>query len=478
MRNRPRRFIPRPYQNIIIDAIVSNKRIAIHAGMGLGKTAATLFALSVLLLLEKHKVLVLGPLRVVSSVWEAEAKKWDCLRHLRFSKLFGRVKARASNLREDADIYLLNYENICWLCEACGNNWPFSIIVADESTRLKNFRIKQGGRRAKALSLYAFPRKVNVPKYMGDSFFIGADRFIELTGTPAPNGLLDLWGQYWFLDRGAALGQSFNAFQKRWFFLPPREAYYFVRPKPFPHSAAEISSRIAHLTVSVRAEDWFPDLEKPVITNVPVKLPRRAYAQYRSMEKSLFIEIDNNLIDAKNAAAKSIKCLQIASGAIYTGKGDEYITIHDSKIIALLSIIEEAAGAPILVAYHFKSDLLRIKQRIPYAVDINDNANIIDRWNAGEIPVLLCHPSSAGHGLNLQDGGNILVYFSHWWDLEQRDQIFQRIGPIRQRQSGHKRKVFVYNIIAENTLDHVVLLRHETKREVQDLLLELRSVKS
>jgi SNF2 family DNA or RNA helicase len=195
------------------------------------------------------------------------------------------------------------------------------------------------------------------------------------------------------------------------------------------------------------------------------------------MERELFLEIDGKQIDAKNAASKTIKCLQIANGAIYNGINHEFSLIHDEKIIVLKSIIEEAAGMPVLVAYHFKSDLQRLKSKIPAAVELDKNPETIKKWNAGEIPVLLAHPASAGHGLNLQDGGNILVYFAHWWDLEQRDQIFERIGPVRQMQSGHNRPVFVYNLIAEKTLDHIVLLRHKTKRDIQDLLLELRSQK-
>jgi len=352
-----------------------------------------------------------------------------------------------------ADIYTVNYENIPWLTEYLGEDFKFKTIIADESTKLKSFRLKQGSSRAHALSKVAF----------------GAPRFIELTGTPSPNGLLDLWGQLWFLDRGKVLGKSFTAFRNRWF--RPVNCGQFTRWDIFPHSCKEIETAVAPLTVSLNAADWF-DLQNFVIKDVPAYLPTKAMAQYKEFEKELFLELAKNKeVEALNAASKTIKCLQIASGALYTDEEHNWHHIHDAKIEALESIINEAGGAPIIVAYHFKSDLERLLKHFPEGRFLDSHQKTEDDWNKGKIPLLFAHPASAGHGLNLQYGGNIITFFSHWWDLEQYQQIIERIGPTRQAQAGFKRPVFIYNIKAEGTIDSVVIDRRNSKRSIQDSLL-------
>lgn len=455
-------FTPRKYQSIIIDRIVSQARTAIFAGMGMGKTSSTLFAIDYLQTVEgMGPVLILAPLRVAASTWPQEARKWANLT-LDVLPIVGDAKARLRAIQTPSRAYSINYENIPWLIDNLGGKWPFSMIVADESTRLKSFR--PGGKtvRARALAQVAFRSK----------------RFVELTGTPAPNGLLDLYGQMYFIDRGERLGRSFGAYTGR-FFRPVKvgRSPFAVRYEPMEWAQDAIQEKLADISLSLDAADYFP-IEKPICTQIPVELPPEARAAYDKMQRDFFVELEGKEITAVNAAALSTKCLQAASGVMYHDNAPEiscavpYVTLHDAKIEALKSIIAEANGAPVLVAYHWKADAIRIKNAIPEAKLLDKNPDTIKKWNAGKIPVLLAHPASAGHGLNLQDGGNILVFFSLWWNLEYYQQIIERIGPTRQLQAGHPRPVFIYHIIAQNTLDETVLARMETKREIQDLLLE------
>ena len=330
-------------------------------------------------------------------------------------------------------------------------------MVADESTKLKSFRLKQGGSRAAALAKVAHSR---------------ARRFIELTGTPSPNGLIDLWGQCWFLDVGQRLGRTMEAYKQRWF--RPAHNGYGLEPHEF--AQAQIQDAMRDLCITIDARDWF-DLKDPIVTDILVELPANARRHYKEMEKAMFTEIEKHEVEAFGAAGRTMKCLQIANGAAYVDDLGNWKPLHDAKLEALEDIVEEAAGMPVLVAYHFKSDLARIQTAFPQARALDADPKTIADWNAGKIPMLLAHPASAGHGLNLQDGGNILVYFGHWWDLEQRMQILERIGPTRQMQAGHDRPVFIYNIIAKDTVDELVIDRVNSKRDVQDVLLQAMKVK-
>lgn len=453
-------FTPRIYQSIIIDRIVTQARTAIFAGMGMGKTSSALFAIEYLQTVEgMGAALILAPLRVAASTWPQEARKWANLT-LDVLPIVGDAKARQKAIQTPSRAYSINYENIPWLIDALDGKWPFAMIVADESTRLKSFRLGGKTVRSRALAKVAFRSK----------------RFVELTGTPAPNGLLDLWGQMFFIDRGERLGRSFGAYTGR-FFRPVKvgRSPFAVRYEPMEWAQDAIQEKIADISLSLDAADYFP-IEKPIVSRISVELPPDARAAYDKMQREFFVELQGVEIAAVNAAALSAKCLQAASGVMYCASeiscAVPYVTLHDAKIEALKSVIAEANGAPVLVAYHWKADAIRIRNAIPEAKLLDKNPDTIKRWNAGKIPVLLAHPASAGHGLNLQDGGNILVFFSMWWDLEQYQQIIERIGPTRQLQAGHPRPVFVYHIIANDTLDETVLQRMETKREVQDLLLE------
>lgn len=452
-------FTPRPYQAKIIDFILTHRRGAVYAGMGMGKTSSTLAALERLKKEEPDAfpALILAPLRVASSTWPQEILKWGF--NLSCACVSGTPKQRVKILTgAPADIYTTNYEQIPWLAEYFGDKWPFKTVIADESTRLKSFRL--GGSKSSRARALAAPAWGKVK------------RFIELTGTPASNGLIDLWGQLWFIDKGAALGRSFREFTARYF-----DAYqvgmsaYALKYEPREGADKAIQERIAPVSISLSASDWF-DIDEPIISPVYVGMPDETEKFYKTLKSDLLVSIDETAeVSAVNAAALSAKCLQCASGAVYDDEG-ECRTLHEEKLLALDSIIEEAAGEPVLVAYHWRFSAERIMKRFKNAVILDKDPETIARWNRGEIPILVTNPASAGHGLNLQDGGHILVIFDEWWDLEQYLQVIERIGPTRQMQAGHPRPVYVYHIMARGTLDPVVLTRLQTKCKVQDALLE------
>ena len=445
-------FKPRPYQLPIIQAITTIKRVNIFASMGVGKTVSCLTAIHQMYL--PGPVLVLAPLRVAVSTWPDEVAKWAHLEDVTISTITGSPAQRKKALAADAMVYTCNYENLPWLVETLGDDWPFAMIIADESTRLKGFRLRAGSKRASALAKVAHSK---------------TPHFVNLTGTPAPNGLIDLWGQCWFIDKGQRLGRTFAAFTGRWF--NQQRFGNFFKLTPHAHSQKEIQTALSGITLSIDAREWF-DIKEPVFVPVPVKLPAPVQKLYKQMERDLFIELAGSEVEAMNAAAKTVKCLQIASGAVYLEDGESWEALHDAKIQALESIIEEAAGAPVLVAYHWRHDLDRLRKAFPQGRALDADPKTLRDWNAGRIPLLFAHPASAGHGLNMQDGGNILVFFSLWWDLEQHQQIIERIGPTRQAQAGHDRPVFVYYIVAENTVDALALERLKTKASVQEILLQ------
>lgn len=460
-----RPFVPHVYQDLIIEHIIEHPRCGIWAGMGMGKTASTLTAIDTLknVLGEINKpVLVVAPLRVANTTWPDEVKEWDHLKHMvvvpialdpRGGDKGANETQRAMALRRPADVYTINYDNLVWLLKYLGNDWPFSMVIADESTKLKGFRLKQGTKRAQALARVAHAK---------------CDRFVELTGTPAPNGLVDLWGQSWFLDAGQRLGRSFTAFSSRWF----RTSYDGFGLEPMPHSQKEIEDKLRDICLSLRAEDYF-DIQEPIRVPVKVTLPPKARALYMDMEREMFVQLEGHEVEAFNAASRTMKCLQLANGAAYVDEGAKtWKEVHDAKLDALEQIIEESGGMPVLVAYHFRSDLERLKARFKQGRVLDKNPKTLKDWNAGKIPLLFAHPASAGHGLNLQHGGNILVFFSLNWNLEEHQQIIERIGPMRQLQSGYNRAVWIYYIIAEDTVDGMVLERLEGKKDVQDILLE------
>lgn len=446
----------RPYQIEIVEHIAQHPRTNLFVPMGAGKTLSVLTALETLDLTEEvYPVLVIAPLRVARSTWPDEVKKWAHLRHLEVSVISGTIHTRNKALfRERADIYCVNYDILPWLVDALGDAWPFMTVVADECTRLKGYRTRQGSKRAAALAKVAFR----------------SNRFVGLTGTPASNGLKDLWGVQWFTDKGDRLGKSYSAYMGRWFKDTAPYANYPVY-EPLPHAEREIHEKIADITISVDLKDYL-DIREPVVNKIEVELPAPARKAYDAMWKEAVAELRKGEITAVNAAVKTSKCLQLASGAVYTDDNGGWEEVHRAKIDALDSVIEEANGAPVLVAYHFRSDLDRLLKAFPQGRHLDADPKTIEAWNKGEIPVLFAHPASAGHGLNLQDGGNILVFFSLNWNLEEHLQIIERIGPARQAQAGHERPVFIHYILAKETLDHAVLERLSSKKSVVDVLME------
>lgn len=447
-------FTPRPPQVPMIDHIIRNARCAIWADMGFGKTSATLTALDRLDLVDDvYPVLVIATLRVARDTWVDEAAKWEELKHLRVAAVIGTAEERAAALRTEADIYCINYDNLQWLGDVLGDKWPFKTVVADESTKLKGFRLRQGTKRAKVLAQRAHTK---------------TNRFIELTGTPSPNGLKDLWGQLWFLDAGQRLGRTHDAFKTRWF----QRSFDGYGMEPLPFAQEQIQDKVRDICLALNPADWF-EVEKPVNIPVYVDLPPKARALYREMERKMFAEIEGHEVEAFSAAAKTNKCLQLANGAAYVGeKSAEWVEVHNAKIEALESIVEEAGGMPLLVAYNFKSDRARLLKHFKGSVDLATRDGLAT-FKAGGAAIGIGHPASIGHGIDgLQYVTNKIAFFGCDWNLETHDQIIGRIGPVRQMQAGFNRPVYVYYITARNTVDELVAARRTTKREVQDLLLE------
>lgn len=443
-------FVPHDYQRPAMQWLYDLPRCALWMPMGGGKTVSTLTALDNLSLIDEvYPALVLAPLRVARSTWPDEIAKWDHLKHLRVSAITGTATQRERALAVDADIYTMNYDNLVWLSETVGDNWPFKTVVADEFTRLKSFRLRQGSKRARALGKIAHTH---------------VKRFIGLTGTPGANGIKDLWGQTWFLDRGARLGKTFSAFEERWF----RKGWDGYSIEPMPHAQTEIEALLRDICLTV---EGLP-VDEPIVNHIHVDLNGPVRRLYEDMEKEMFAQIGEHEIDAVNAAARTVKCLQLANGAIYTDDAGSWEAVHDLKLQALDSVIEEANGTPVLVAYNFKSDLARLRGRYPRGRVLDANPQTIKDWNAGKIDLLLAHPASAGHGLNLAEGGNILAFFGLNWNLEEHMQIIERIGPMRQAQAGLDRPVFIHVIMARDTVDEMVAERLLSKRSVQEILLE------
>lgn len=474
-------FTPRPWQKPAIDHLLEHPRCALWAPMGSGKTIDVLTAADALDLggQDIYPMLSIGPLRVARKVWREETQKWEHTKKITVSQITGDQKTRCAVVdgamtkwQQPAHIYTINYENVPWLVEYLKDRrtLPFRSIVADEARKLAAYRVTQGGVMTQALSEIAWNKRIA--------------RFIELTGTPAPNGLKNLWGQLWFLDHGQRLMLTYSAFEERWFgykriqdALSHKSSVQMVIQKG---ADEEIHALVKDLCLSIDLSDYM-DIAEPMFIPVKVALPPAARKLYKEMERDFFIRIERHEIEAFSAGAKSMKLLQLAAGAVYldpTVENDDdpksraWKLVHDAKLEALDSIIEENGDMPLIVGYQFKSDLARLKKAYPQGRHLHTEQDE-DDFKAGKIPLLFTHPKSAGHGIDgFQDVTCALAFFSNGWDLELRQQLIERIGPTRQMQSGLNRIVRIYDIMAEGTIDEVVLKRHETKRGVQDLLLE------
>lgn len=432
----------RPYQVWMADIIRDRKKVFLGAEMGLGKTGATLKAMRKLIDAGRVRhVLIIAPLRVAEETWPAEIRKWAFARGLKFRVVTGNVDQREAALRvKDVDITIVNRENLRWLRDKLGvRNWPFDMVVYDEASRLKSGKLKTELGRATELGILT-------------QMAFKIEYFVELSGTPAPNGLIDLWGPIYALDQGKRLGTSITAFRDRWFKLDYNGYTY----EPFLHSEGEIMERLQGIFYSLREADYLslpPMIERDHLVTLDAKTLRR----YRDFEREAVIEVtreggEKELIEAVNSGVLTNKLLQFSNGSMYLPDGDS-VKIHTAKLDALESIVTEAAGRPILVAYSFKFDRDAIKKKFPYARIFGQNPNDMRDWNAGKIKMLVTHPASAGHGLNFQHGSNIAVWYGLTWSLELYRQFIKRL-----HRSGQKAdRVYLHRIIARGTADETIL---------------------
>lgn len=432
------------YQKRAVDFIKDNTAAALWIDMGLGKTVSTLTALQDLIDQGSvRKVLVIAPLRVAQHTWPAEIKQWGHLKHLSFTVLSGLSAAkRVKALEEKTRIHIINRENVQWICDELGQSWPYDCVVIDESSSFKN----HGSKRWKAMR-----------RILGH-----VDRMVQLTGTPAPNSLLELWPQIYLLDKGNRLGNTRSKFLEKYCHQigNPQWRQYAVKP----HRVEALYKAVSDVVLRMSANDYI-ELPGRIDSVIEVSMPAAARKAYQEMKQHFIIEWEDGLVTAANAAAKVNKLLQLCNGAIYDQE-DSYRVVHDAKIEALKEIID-TAGEPVLVAYNFRSDLERIKKALPGSVVLDKKPETIDNWNKGKIDVLLAHPASAGHGLNLQKGGSLIVWFGLSWSLE----LYQQFNARLHRQ-GQDKPVRVVHLTAQNSMDPLVLDVLSGKKEGQDALLE------
>jgi len=432
-----------PYQNRAVDFILSERRCMLALEMGLGKSVSTLTAISDMLDgFTARRVLVIAPLRVANSVWAQETRLWAHLNHLRLSVCTGSDKARRAALSLDADVFVINRENVPWLVENYGKKWPFDVVVIDESSSFKN----PSSKRFKAL------RKM-LPNI---------ETVVLLTGTPSPNGLLDLWSQMYLVDYGERLGRTMTGYKSRFF-----EADYFGRKfEPRPGSPEKIHALLSDKIIHMSAEDYLDMPDR--IDLVETVTLGKAEAGYKDFERTMLAELDDGKeVEASTAAVLANKLMQYANGALYTDATGNWTETHAQKLDALAEIVEDNPGENMLVAYNYKSDLERLRKRFPDARVLDKNQSTIDAWNRGEIPMLLAHPASAGHGLNLQKGGALCVWFGLNWSLE----LYQQFNARLHRQ-GQDRPVRVVHIVADDTIDARVLSVLKNKDATQASLLK------
>lgn len=436
-------FVAHEYQEVAKDFILDNTAAGLFLDMGLGKTVTTLTAIEELKnnYLEDNKVLVIAPKRVAEDTWTTEYEKWDHLSNLNVVKILGTPKERKKALEEIGDIYIITRDNVVWLVDQLGKKWDFNVVVIDELSSFKSNTSK----RFKALK--------KVRPFM--------DRVIGLTGTPAPNGYQDLWAQVYLLDKGDRLGKTLTEFRRRYFNTLYRHGYNEYELKEGAES--EIDEALKDLCISMKAKDYL-DLEEPLYINRIAKLDKKEQKLYKKMERDAVLEIGEEDITALNAAAVTNKLLQLANGAIYTDERD-IIQIHNKKLDILDELVEESKNEPLLVFYNYQHDRDRILDKFKEAIVLEGEKEIKD-WNNRKIKMLLAHPAGAGHGLNLQSGGSIIVWFGLNWSLE----LYQQANARLARQ-GQKEKVRIYHIITEGTTDERVLEVLNGKNIKQEELL-------
>lgn len=443
------KYNPHKYQSFATDFIINNPIAAVFLEMGLGKSVISLSAIKRLLESETVcKVLVIAPLRVARDTWPTEIKKWEHLKDLSYAVAVGTEAERKAAILRNEPVTIINRENVDWLISKSGLPFDFDMVVIDELSSFKSY----GAKRFKAL--------LKVRPFI--------KRIVGLTGTPSSNGLMDLWAEFRILDFGKRLGRYITRYRLSYFEPDKRNAQMVFSYKPLPKAEDAIYEKISDITISMKSVDYL-DMPECVINEVPVYMNPAEQSVYDDFREDMVINLKNEEIDAANAAVLSGKLLQMANGAVYDETGTAH-RIHDRKLDALEDLIEGANGKPVLVAYWFKHDLVRIEQRLK-AMKIMyaklDSSASIRKWNNGEIPVLLAHPASAGHGLNLQAGGSTLVWFGLTWSLELYHQMNARLW-----RQGQKETVVIHHIICEGTIDEDVMDALKRKEKTQSALID------
>lgn len=437
-------YVPHEYQTFATEYILQHPVAAVLLDMGLGKSVITLTAIFDLTLdsFQIQKVLVVAPLRVARDTWPAEIAKWDHLHGLKYTVAVGNEQERKTALRQKAQVYLINRENVEWLVTRSGLPFDFDMVVIDELSSFKSHQAK----RFKSL-MKVRPR---------------VKRVVGLTGTPSSNGLMDLWAQFRLLDMGQRLGRFIGNYRSTYFEPDKRNVQMVFSYKPKSGAEDEIYRRLSDITISMKGSDYLklPDL---MMNEVLVQMSGAEKHHYQTLKADMVLSLKGQEIDAVNAAALSGKLLQMANGAVYD---DEHRTahLHDKKLDALEDLIEAANGKPVLIAYWYKHDLDRILARFP--AERLDSADSIRRWNAGDVPIAAIHPASAGHGLNLQAGGSCLIWFGLTWSLE----LYQQTNARLWRQ-GQKETVVIHHIITKDTIDEQVMAALRRKDKIQAALI-------
>ncbi|AYK64699.1 DEAD/DEAH box helicase [Bacillus subtilis subsp. subtilis] len=440
------KFKPHQYQEHAIKHIIDTHAAGLFLDMGMGKTVSTLTAVSDLLYdyFDVSNVLVIAPLRVAEDTWSRESEKWDHTSYLKVSKVLGPESSRIMALDMKADIYVINRENVEWLVNFYGKKWPFDMVVIDELSSFKSSKAK----RFRAL------KKVRP--------FI--KRIVGLTGTPAPNSLIDLWPQMYLLDQGERLGKTVTSYREKYFQPDQRNRTVIYSWKLKEGAEKAIHEKVSDICISMQARDWL-QLPERIDNIVKVRMTDKVKAKYKQLEKDLLLPFLDGDVVADTAAVLSNKLLQLANGAVYDENG-EIQKLHDEKLNALEDIVDAANGKPILVFYSYKHDLERIQQKFKKAKTLDSSREIAD-WNNGKIEMLLAHPASTGHGLNLQDGGHVIVWFGMTWSLE----LYQQANARLDRQ-GQKHSVIVNHLVTEGTVDEDVMRALEGKAVGQNALME------
>lgn len=444
------KFVPHSYQQFCIDRLLELPAAGLFLDMGLGKTVTTLTAIKELKYYRFAvcRVLVIAPKKVAEATWSREAEKWDHLQCLRVSTVLGSQAKRIRALAMPADIYVINRENVEWLVDYYRNSWPFDMVVIDESSSFKD----QGTKRWKAM------KRVR-PKI---------NRIVLLTGTPAPNTLIDLWAQVYLLDEGARLGRTIGGFRERYFLPDKRNAERVFSYKPKYDTEQTIQNLIGDICISMKAEDYLtlPECTK---VSVPVLLDAKAKKSYETMEKDMLLEVDEDFITADSAAVLTNKLLQLAGGAMYDANHAPQ-KIHGCKIEAFLELVDSLNGKPALVFYAFQHERDRIVdalKKTKLRVQVFNGSQDADDWNSGNIDILLAHPASTAYGLNLQFGGNHVIWFTPTWSLE----LYQQANARLHRQ-GQTQRVIIHHLIVVGSVDEDVMRALDGKADTQEALMQ------